>query len=113
MSTNGKKILRIDALKNTVAGVLEIDGAEHNVLQPTLRAQQVVLALQESATSENLAELLKAVRQVVPSLSDEQFESLNTDQALAIMTLAGGNIEAVEKAFPNAVGPESNSTSPG
>lgn len=112
--TKPKKILRIDLIESPIAGTMEFaNGERHDVLQPTVRQQQVIIALENEPTADNLLEMHKVVRALVPTLTDEQFGALSNEQMRAIITLASANIEAVEALFPLAVSPETPQTSPG
>lgn len=109
-----KKILRLDLIESPVAGQFSLgDGKEHDVRQPNIRQQQILVAIEQAPSAEGLLEMQAVVRQLVPSLSDEQFGSLSNEQLQAIVTLASSNIDVVEKMFPNAVSPETAQTSPG
>lgn len=109
-----KKILRLDLIESPIAGTLELaNGDRHDVLQPTVRQQQVIIALENAPTGANLLEMHGVVRALVPTLSDEQFGALSNEKMQAIVTLASANIDAVEQLFPLAVSPETTPTSPG
>lgn len=112
--TNPRKILRLDLIESPVAGQFDLgDGKLHDVLQPTIRQQQILISIESNPTAASFDEMHAVVRALVPSLSDEQFGALSNEQVTAIVTMATGNIDAVEKLFPNAVSPETPPTSPG
>lgn len=113
MTTPQKKILRVDELLNDVVGHLDMGGTVHQVLQPSLEAQQVMVALENAASPNDIDRIRQAVKEVVPSLTDEQIGKLNSKAAVAILHVSAGNISAVEEAFPNAVSPETAPISPG
>lgn len=109
-----KKILRLDLIESPIAGTMELaNGDRHDVLQPTVRQQQVLVAVEQNPGAADFLEMYRVVRELVPTLTDDQFGALSNEQVTAIVTMASGNIEAVEKLFPNAVSPETVPTSPG
>lgn len=96
-----KKKLRIAELCNSVAGTMEdLAGQDHNVLQLDLETQQ---AIEQGDGS--METVRAAVKKAVPTLPDGEIGKYTFDQLQAILMMAGAGIDAVEKAFPNAVRP--------
>jgi hypothetical protein len=108
MSTQ-KNVLRIEELRNRVAGQMEVAGELHDVLQMDFETHHDLNVA--DGTANGIDALRVAVQKVVPSLAAETVARFNLDQAQAILTLSGAGITGVERMFPNAIGPES-STSP-
>jgi hypothetical protein len=106
-----KKILRVAEIQAEVVGQMESHtGAVHDVRPLTFDTYQRLTAA--DATANSLLELRACVEAVVPTLTTEEVGQLTAASAQAILTLAGAGIEAVEAMFPNAVRPETPSTSP-
>lgn len=104
------KVLRLDQLRNKVAGQLEVEGKSHDVLQMDFATHHDFAAAAEGS-ADGVEALRTTVQKVVPTLDAETIDRLNMDQAQAIIAFSGAGIEAVERLFPNAVRPESE-TSP-
>lgn len=105
-----RKVLYLDELRNRVAGQFDLDGKKHDVLQIDFETHQRLTA--SDGTADSLAAIRESVRKVAPTLTEEQLLGMNLDMAQAVLTLSGAGIAAVEVMFPNAVRPESSSTSP-
>ena len=105
------KILRIAEIQSSVVGQMEWPvGTIHDVRPLTFDTHQRLQHAESSADS--LSELRACVAEVVPTMATEDLGRLAATSAQAILMLAGAGIEAVEKMFPNAVRPETPSTSP-
>ena len=106
---SSKKVLKLNALRNPVAGQIELaDGSVHDVLTMDFGTHH---SLESADAKDSVSAVREAVRKVVPSLTDQEVDALQIEEGQAIMTLSGAGIEAVEKMFPNAVRPEGQ-TSP-
>lgn len=100
--------LRFESVRRRVAGEIEIDGCIHPVLQMDVATQET---LEKPDPGDGLKVAREAVRKLVPSITNEDLGVLYFDDLEKILMLAGAGLEAVEKAFPNASGPEGQ-TSP-
>lgn len=105
------KILRLTDLQAKIVGQVEgPTGVVHDVRPLTFDTHQRLATAEGSENS--MTELQACVRAVVPTMTPEEIGQLTTESAQAILMLAGAGIEAVERMFPNAVRPETPSTSP-
>lgn len=106
-----KKVLSITSLRDPVAGQVEIDGVEYDVLKFN-RDQYAVINSWDNETPVTESYALVAV--IVPTMPDTVLGKLNKPEVRAILAMAGSGIEAVEALFPNAISPATTaSTSPG
>lgn len=101
-----KVVLKVAALRDAVAGEMEDStGTLHNVLSITFDQQQALMAAEEGL--DEMTRVRRLVRQLVPTLTETELGSYNLEQAKAISAVSTAGIRAVERAFPNAVGPAS------
>lgn len=105
-----KIVLKVGNLRNAVAGEMEDStGRLHDVLSITFDQQQALLAQDESV--DEMTRVRRLVAELVPTLAAAELGTYNLEQAKAITAVASAGVRAVERAFPNAVGPASG-TSP-
>lgn len=103
-------VLKVTALQDAVSGEMEDSkGKIHNILSITFDQQQALMASEEG--SDEMTRVRRLVGELVPTLSKQEIGTYNLEQAKAITAVATAGVKAVERAFPNAVGPVS-ATSP-
>lgn len=100
----------LTALRNPVAGVIDVNGTHHNVLKPNGLQYQEIDAL--NATTP-VARLYDLTRQLVPTLPESELMQFDKDMCGHVLVIASQGVQAVERAFPNADSPDGGSTSPG
>lgn len=105
------RIFDLDALRRRVAGRIRIAGTEYDVLQLTGATVQSLRRTDDPAGAFERA--LAASRRCAPDVPADAMTDLNVDQIMAIVTMAGAGIAAVEVMFPNVNSPEQAPTSPG
>lgn len=108
-----RKMLTIDTLRRRVVDTITVDGKRHDVLALDFATHEMLEKSETLSPGEGVAAVRRAVKYVVPTLTDEEIGRLEVDHAQQILMLANSNVEVVEKMFPNAVRPETTSTSPG
>ena len=96
------KKINITAMRRTV-GLIEVDGVDHDVRHVD------GLAYHAFRNIESDADAIKAywlvVENAVPTLAPEEVRKLSTDQLHAIVELAKGAVDQLEKDAPNGSGP--------
>lgn len=107
------QVLDLRRIRKPLAGRVTLeDGSVHDVLQSRGKHYQALKAIKPSEAMERIYEI---ARELVPTMSNEQAQELNLDQANAIIGVAGLGVAAVEAMYPpNAESPATSTlTSPG
>lgn len=111
MSDQNGNILDLRALEGEVAGRIQLRDGVHDVLALNADQYQQLATMDESNSVERLYDVAAAC---VPTLGADRVRTQGIKFAKAITVLAGQGIDAVQAMFPNANGPENeSSTSPG
>lgn len=98
-----KKIVRLAELRGIIVGQIEDNsGVTHDVLN-NLDFDEHQRLKESETNGDGVIAMRDAVKRVVPTLSDKEIGTINSEQAQAILMLAGAGLAAVERLFPNAV----------
>lgn len=110
MTTPKKKEgVSISATREPVAGFVEIDGTEYDVLK--LNGDQFE-RVEKFGDTTPVTDLFKMAQEVCPSMPADVLKKQDRDSVGVILLLAGQGIAAVRALFPNVESPEPP-TSPG
>src|SRR4051812_7527168 len=99
-----KESIDLRRIRARIAGTLTLDdGTIHEALQmKSLQYRALRTATAEDATDR----IFSIARELVPTMSDEQFGQLTLDEANAIIAFASGGIAMVGAIFPNVSSPD-------
>lgn len=110
MSDKKKKLVNLNAIGDPVAGRIEVDGVQHDVL--AFNGDQYFWYREALANPETpMTEVYDRVGEIVPSLNGAH-RRLRKPQCFAVLMIGAAGIDEIGDLFPNAAGPETP-TSPG